>query len=98
MTTMHNPPHPGVFIQEIYLTPNELSCREFALNLGVAASTLHRVLTGVSSISPEMALRLAKALGRSAESWLTMQDNYDLWLAKQTLNLDQVTKPTLRYA
>ena len=95
---MHNPPHPGAFIQEVYLAPNEISCRELALKLGVAASTLHRVLNETSSVSPEMALRLAKALGRSPESWLTMQDNYDLWQAKQTLDLKKVGKIEFRPA
>lgn len=60
--TMHNPPHPGEFITELYLEPNGLSGRELAAKLGVAASTLNRVLTGASGISPEMALRLSKGL------------------------------------
>ena len=89
---MHNPPHPGAFIQEVYLAPNEISCRELALKLGVAASTLNRVLNEASGVSPEMALRLSKALGRSPESWLTMQDSYDLWRAKQTVDLKKFTK------
>jgi antitoxin HigA-1 len=93
---MHNPPHPGAFIQEVYLIPYEMSCRELALKLGVAASTLHRVLNETSGVSPEMALRLAKALGRSPESWLTMQDNYDLWQAKQTVDLKKVRKIEFR--
>ena len=95
---MHNPPHPGAFIQEVYLTPNEISCRELALKLGVAPSTMSRVLNATSGISPEMALRLSKALGRTPESWLTMQDNYDLCQAKQTVNLKTVRKITFRYA
>ena len=95
---MHNPPHPGAFIQEVYLAPNEISCRELALKLGVAASTLHRVLNETSGVSPEMALRLAKARGRSPESWLTMQDNYDLWQAKQTLDLKKVGKIEFKVA
>ena len=70
---MHNPPHPGEFITQVYLAPNGLSGRELALKLGVAASTLSRVLKGSSGITPEMALRLSKALGRSPESWLAMQ-------------------------
>ena len=96
--TMHNPPHPGAFIQEIYLTPNQMSQRELALKLGVAASTLHRVLTGSSSVSPEMALRLAKALGRSPESWLALQHNYDLWHARRTVDLKQVRKIEFGFA
>jgi antitoxin HigA-1 len=95
---MFNPPHPGAFIQEVYLEPNGMSGRELALKLGVAASTLSRVLSEVSGVSPEMALRLSKALGRSAESWLTMQDNYDLWQAKQTLDLANVSKIEFKYA
>jgi len=45
---------------------------------------------GNNGISPEMALRLSKALGRSPESWLIMQDNHDLWQARQSVNLDAV--------
>jgi addiction module HigA family antidote len=89
---MHNPPHPGEFIQQVYLEPNEISCRELSSRLGVAASTLNRILTGGSGISPEMALRLSMALGRSPESWLAMQDNHDLWQARQTVDLRQITK------
>lgn len=95
---MHNPPHPGEFITEIYLKPNNLSGRELASKLGVAASTLNRVLTGSSSISPEMALRLSKALGRSPESWLALQYNHDLRQAKQRVNLSSVAKVRLTAA
>ena len=95
---MHNPPHPGEFITEVYMEPNNLSGRELAAKLGVAASTLNRVLTGASGISPEMALRLSKALGRSPESWLAMQYNYDLWQAKQRVKLDNVGKVKLTAA
>jgi len=95
---MHNPPHPGVFITEVYLEPNNLSGRELATKLGVAASTLNRILTGASGISPEMALRLSKALGRSPESWLAMQYNHDLWQAKQRVKLGNVGRVKLTAA
>lgn len=95
---MHNPPHPGEFITEVYLEPNGISGRELAVKLGVAASTLSRVLKGASGISPEMALRLSKALGRSPESWLAMQYNYDLWQAKRSVNLGNVGKVRLTAA
>lgn len=95
---MHNPPHPGEFITEVYLKPNGLSGRELAAKLGVSASTLSRVLTGTSGISPEMALRLSKALGRSPESWLAMQYNHDLWQAKQHVKLGNVGKVRLTAA
>lgn len=89
---MHNPPHPGEFIQATYMEPFNLSCRYLAEQLNVAASTLHRVLKLQSGVSPEMALRLSKALGRSPESWLSMQDAYDLWQAKKHVKLGSVNK------
>jgi len=95
---MHNPPHPGEFITEVYLEPNNLSGRELAAKLGVAASTLNRILTGASGISPEMALRLSKALGRSPESWLALQYNHDLWQAKQRVDLGTVGRVRLTAA
>ncbi len=90
--TMHNPPHPGEFIREVYLEPFEITGRQLSAKLGVSPSTLNRVLNGTSGISSEMALRLSKALGRSPESWLTMQDNYDLWQARKSINLKAVQK------
>jgi len=90
--TMHNPPHPGEFIRETYIEPFEISIRSLAKNLGVAASTLARIVSERSAVSPEMALRLSKALGRSPESWLAMQDSYDLWQVRKTANLSQVRK------
>ena len=95
---MHNPPHPGEFIADIYLEPNGISGRELAEKLDVAASTLSRILKGSSRVTPEMALRLSKAIGRSPESWLTMQDAHDLWLARQRVNLQRVGKVKLAAA
>ncbi|MGB0833975.1 MAG: HigA family addiction module antitoxin [Psychrobium sp.] len=88
--TMHNPPHPGEFITDVYMEPFGYSCRFVAKKLDVSASTLNRILKGQSSISPEMALRLSKTLGRTPESWLQMQDNYNLWQAKKSVNLTNV--------
>ena len=95
---MHNPPHPGEFITGIYLEPFGVSGRELAARLDVAPSTLSRVLNGSSRITPEMALRLSKALGRSPESWLTMQDSHDLWVARKSVNLKRVSKLELSAA
>lgn len=89
---MHTPPHPGEFIREVYLAPFSLPARQLATKLGVSPSTLNRVLRGSSGISPEMALRLSKTVGRSPESWLVMQDNYDLWRARRSVDLRAVEK------
>ena len=90
--TMHNPPHPGEFIIEVYLQPYGISARELARRLDVAPSTLSRILKSRSRVTPDMALRLSKVLGRSPESWLAMQDAHDLWVARQHTNLERVSK------
>lgn len=80
---MHNPPHPGEVIQEIYLEPFDASARKVSTHLGVCHSTFARVISGQSSVTPDMAIRLSKVLGGSPQSWLQMQTNYDLWVAEQ---------------
>ncbi len=85
-------------LEDVDLEPNHISGRELALKLGVAASTLSRVLKGTNRVSPEMALRLSKALGRSPESWLAMQYNHDLWQARQHVNLSGVDRVRLTAA
>ena len=76
---MHNPPHPGLVLRE-YLgnTPVSGGSRAPSHN----ACTLSRLLNGKAGISANMALRLAAALGTSAELWMNMQSQYDLWQAK----------------
>ena len=90
--TMHNPPHPGEFIRETYIEAFDISIRSLAESLDVSPSTLARIVSVRSAVSPEMALRLSKALGRSPESWLAMQHNYDLWQAKKSADLSDVQK------
>jgi len=85
---MHNPPHPGEFIREVYLEPFSISYRSVAAKLHVAPSTFTRLI----NVSSEMALRLSKTLGRSPEGWSAMQSNYNLWLAKQHVNLDEIER------
>lgn len=96
--TMHNPPHPGEFIREVYLNEFGISVRKVSENLGVSPSTFTRLLNGDSNLSPEMALRLSKAFGRSAESWLSMQDAYNLWKARKEVDLKGVKKINIEAA
>lgn len=92
---MYNPPHPGEFIREVYLEPLGVSLRSVALKLKVSPSTFSRIIRGQSALSPGMALRLSKCLGRSPESWLRMQDSYDLWQAKQRVDLSEIIPLTV---
>jgi len=80
---MHNPPHPGEVIRELCIEPLGLSVTETAAGLGVSRKTLSALLNGRFGISPEMAIRLSKAFGGSALSWITQQAQYDLWRAMQ---------------
>ena len=89
--TMYNPPHPGEFIKETYIVPLHISLRMVASKLDVSPSTFSRLIKGEADISPTMALRLYKAFGRSAESWMLMQAEYELWKAQKKTNLDRVS-------
>jgi antitoxin HigA-1 len=95
---MHNPPHPGEFIAKTYMAPCGLSCRYLAEKLGVAASTLNRILKKQSGITPGMALRLSYVLGRTPESWLMMQDLYDLREARRTFKSERISPLELQCA
>ena len=75
---MNNPPHPGKVVLEECIKPLGLSITEAAKGLGVTRATLSRLVNGKNGISPQMAVRLSKAFGGSAESWLRQQMNYDL--------------------
>ena len=80
---MHNPPHPGEVIRELCIEPLGLTVTDAAKGLGVSRKTLSALLNGRFGISPEMAIRLSKGFGGSAESWLIQQTQYDLWQALQ---------------
>ena len=89
---MHNPPHPGEILRELCLEPLGLSVTRTAEALGVSRKTLSAILNGRAGISPEMAIRLSKAFGTSAESWLNQQVQYDLWVAEQSIGDLQVER------
>lgn len=87
MNTMFNPPHPGLTLRDDILPALELTVGEAASQLGVDRTTLSKVVNGRASISPAMALRIERWLGRdnggAAEVWLDQQTAYDLWHARQ---------------
>ena len=75
---MKNPPHPGLSVRYDCLEPLELSVTEAARKLGVSRKQLSELVNARSGISPEMAIRLDKAFGGGADTWLRMQAAYDL--------------------
>ncbi|MBF0308790.1 MAG: HigA family addiction module antidote protein [Magnetococcales bacterium] len=75
---MNDPVSPGEIIRDLCLKPLHLSVTQAAEGLGVTRKTLSLLLNGHSGISPEMAVRLSRAFGRSPESWLQLQAQFDL--------------------
>lgn len=98
MTRMYNPPHPGEVLRDGVFTDMGITVTDFAKRIGVTRVALSRVLNGKAGISADMAVRLAAALGDSAESWLHMQANYDLWQAAKSLKREVAKIEPLKMA
>ena len=73
------PTHPGEMLLEEFLKPLGISQSEFAVRLGVSFPRLNEIIRGKRGVSPDTALRLARVLGMSADFWLGLQLDWDLW-------------------
>lgn len=93
---MKNPVHPGRIVRHDCLEPLGLSVTEGARRLGVTRQALNNVVNGKSGISPEMAIRLTKAFGGTAETWLGMQLAYDLAQVRKNEDKIKVGRVELR--
>jgi addiction module HigA family antidote len=81
---MHNPPHPGEIVREVYLTPLGLTVKAAAEGLGVSRKALSELVNGHTDMSRDMAIRLAKAFPNTdIRLWLDLQLQYDTWQAEQ---------------
>lgn len=92
MARMFNPPHPGgVLAEELeYLG---VSARDFARHIGVAPSSVTRILNEKGPITPEMAVKISAALtGPDPSTWLAMQADYDVWQAEKRVDVSGITK------
>ena len=85
---MQNPPHPGGIVRRQCLEPLGLTVTRAAEGLGVTRQALSELLNGKTGISTVMAVRLAKAFGSTPETWLGMQQAYDLWQIRD--RVDQI--------
>lgn len=92
------PTHPGEILREDVLPALRLSVSEAARQLRVTRQTLHRILSGRSAVTPEMALRLGRFCGNGPDLWLRMQQAHDLWRAREELRaeLDQIPEHAVR--
>jgi len=87
---MHNPPHPGEVLKELYLEPLNLTVTEAAQGLQITRKTLSMLINGRAGVSAEMALKLAKAFRTTPESWLNLQQQYSLWKSEQEVDVSHV--------
>ena len=91
---MKNPPHPGSVVLHDCIEPMGLTITDAATALGVTRTTLSELVNGKRGISPEMAVRLSKVFGGSAESWLTQRAHYEL----AHINADRIKLKPLEFA
>jgi len=89
---MYKPVHPGRIIRDDYIEPLKLSNSGLARSLGVTRQTIVAIVNERSGISPEMALRLSEAFDTTPELWMTMQRNYDLYIARKKFTPKGVVK------
>lgn len=81
----HRPPtHPGEMLLEEFLKPWGISQSAFAIRLGVSFPRLNEVVRGTRGVTPDTALRLARVTGMSADFWLGLQQDWDLWHAMRS--------------
>ena len=83
MSSKRKPTHPGEVLKEDVIKPLGITITEAAQDLGISRKTLSELIHGKCGLSPEMAVRIAKATNTSPESWLAMQTKLDLWNAMQ---------------
>lgn len=83
MKMTRKPTHPGIVLREDILEPLNLTVTEAAADLGISRKALSELVNERTSLSPDMAVRIAKATKTTAESWINMQSKLDLWKSEQ---------------
>ncbi len=92
LPTNRPPTHPGEMLLEEFLKPLGISQSDFAVRLGVSFPRLNKVINGKRCVTPDIALRLAQVLGMSADFWLDLQSDWDLWHAMQTEKAEEIAQ------
>jgi len=90
------PSHPGRILKDLYLEPLGISNTKFAEIVGVSRKAISNIVNEHKSVTPEMALRLSRALETTPELWLNLQKNYDLWHAAVNTQAWQQIEPIPR--
>lgn len=84
------PAHPGEILKEMFIKERNLTITEVAKGLNVARANLSAVINGHLGISPELAIKLSEAFGNTAQFWVNLQNNYELWHAEKKVNRTQI--------
>ena len=88
------PTHPGEMLLEEFLKPLEISQSAFAIRLGVSFPRLNEIVRGKRAVTPDTALRLARVTRMSADFWLGLQSDWDLWHALRSKSASAIAKLT----
>jgi len=90
MSTLQEPMHPGEVLKELYLDPLDMGAIAFARRLDVPRTRIERLVKGVTSVTPDTALRLARAFNTTPAYWMNMQTNYDMSVASKVVDVSGI--------
>jgi addiction module HigA family antidote len=90
MSLLKEPMHPGEVLKELYLDPLDMGAIAFARRLYVPRTRIERLVKGVTSITPDTALRLARAFNTTPAYWMNMQANYDMSIASKVVDVSGI--------
>jgi len=84
------PTHPGEILKEMFINERNLTITEVAKGLNIARANLSSVINGHLGFSPELAVKLSEAFGNTAQFWVNLQNNYELWHAEKKVNRETI--------
>ena len=87
MSLLKEPMHPGEVLKELYLDPLDMGAIAFARRVDVPRTRIERLVKGVTSVTPDTALRLARAFNTTPAYWMNMQTNYDMSVASKLVDV-----------
>ena len=90
MSLIENPMHPGEVLKELYLDPLDIGAIAFSRRLGVPRTRIERLLKGTTGVTPDTALRLARALNTTPAYWMNMQTNFDMAVAAKSVDVSGI--------
>ncbi len=84
------PSHPGEILREMFIKEHGLTITEVAIGLGIARVNLSAIVNERAGISPDLAVKLSEAFGNTAQFWINLQKNYELWHAEKKVDRKKI--------